>query len=306
MEQEHGYTYRKDDVLKRLRRIEGQTRGLQRMVDEDTYCIDVLTQVAAVTKALQAVSLSPARGPHQPLRRERRQGRRGRGPREGHRGRRRHRKAGALMSNTAPQTYDVTGMTCGHCELSVPGGGRRARGRPRGQGRPRHRPGHRDQRRAPRPDGASPPPSRRPATSWHEHVDPAARHSSVAASRSSRSRSGWVGWSARWPPSRWLTTTARKRRRWTWSARTATWSAWPRAQGGYTLTLGSIRAAGRARSAMSFTRPRSPTAPPVTAYDEQHERDLHLIVVRRDLTGFQHVHPTLDDRERPVERRRPT
>ena len=53
-----GYTHRKDDVLKRLRRIEGQTRGLQRMVDEDTYCIDVLTQVAAVTKALQAVSLS--------------------------------------------------------------------------------------------------------------------------------------------------------------------------------------------------------------------------------------------------------
>jgi DNA-binding FrmR family transcriptional regulator len=53
-----GYTNRKDDVLKRLRRIEGQTRGLQRMVEEDTYCIDVLTQVAAVTKALQAVSLS--------------------------------------------------------------------------------------------------------------------------------------------------------------------------------------------------------------------------------------------------------
>ena len=54
----HGYTHRKDDVLKRLRRIEGQTRGLQRMVDEDAYCIDVLTQVSAVTKALQAVSLS--------------------------------------------------------------------------------------------------------------------------------------------------------------------------------------------------------------------------------------------------------
>jgi DNA-binding FrmR family transcriptional regulator len=53
----HGYTHRKDDVLKRLRRIEGQTRGLQRMVEEDTYCIDVLTQVAAATKALQAVAL---------------------------------------------------------------------------------------------------------------------------------------------------------------------------------------------------------------------------------------------------------
>ena len=53
-----GYAHRKDDVLKRLRRIEGQARGLQRMVEEDTYCIDVLTQVAAVTKALQAVSLT--------------------------------------------------------------------------------------------------------------------------------------------------------------------------------------------------------------------------------------------------------
>jgi DNA-binding FrmR family transcriptional regulator len=52
-----GYTGTKEDYLKRLRRIEGQVRGLQRMVDEDTYCIDFLTQVAAVTKALQAVSL---------------------------------------------------------------------------------------------------------------------------------------------------------------------------------------------------------------------------------------------------------
>lgn len=52
-----GYTHRKDDYLKRLRRIEGQARGLQRMVEEDAYCIDILTQVAAMTKALQAVSL---------------------------------------------------------------------------------------------------------------------------------------------------------------------------------------------------------------------------------------------------------
>jgi DNA-binding FrmR family transcriptional regulator len=52
-----GYTGSKQDYLRRLRRIEGQVRGLQRMVEEDTYCIDVLTQVAAVTKALQAVSL---------------------------------------------------------------------------------------------------------------------------------------------------------------------------------------------------------------------------------------------------------
>lgn len=48
----------KDDYLKRLRRIEGQARGLQRMVEEEQYCIDILTQVAAMTKALQAVSLS--------------------------------------------------------------------------------------------------------------------------------------------------------------------------------------------------------------------------------------------------------
>ena len=52
-----GYTQDKDAYLKRLRRIEGQVRGLQRMVDEDTYCIDVLTQVSAVTRALQSVAL---------------------------------------------------------------------------------------------------------------------------------------------------------------------------------------------------------------------------------------------------------
>lgn len=52
-----GYASRKEDVLTRLRRIEGQARGLQRMVDEDAYCIDVLTQVSAMTKALRAVSL---------------------------------------------------------------------------------------------------------------------------------------------------------------------------------------------------------------------------------------------------------
>ena len=52
-----GYTATKDDLQKRLRRVEGQVRGLQRMVQADTYCIDVLTQVAAVTKALQGVAL---------------------------------------------------------------------------------------------------------------------------------------------------------------------------------------------------------------------------------------------------------
>ncbi|MDQ1396235.1 MAG: CsoR family transcriptional regulator, copper-sensing transcriptional repressor [Acidimicrobiaceae bacterium] len=52
-----GYANRKEDVQKRLRRIEGQVRGLQRMVDEDSYCIDVLTQISAATKALQSVAL---------------------------------------------------------------------------------------------------------------------------------------------------------------------------------------------------------------------------------------------------------
>jgi DNA-binding FrmR family transcriptional regulator len=52
-----GYTNDKDGYLKRLRRIEGQVRGLQRMVENDDYCIDVLTQISAATKALQAVSL---------------------------------------------------------------------------------------------------------------------------------------------------------------------------------------------------------------------------------------------------------
>ena len=53
----HGYSANKDDYLKRLRRIEGQIRGIARMVDEDQYCIDVLTQVSAATKALQNVAL---------------------------------------------------------------------------------------------------------------------------------------------------------------------------------------------------------------------------------------------------------
>jgi DNA-binding FrmR family transcriptional regulator len=52
-----GYTADKDAYLKRLRRIEGQVRGIARMVEEDKYCIDVLTQVAAVNKALHAVSM---------------------------------------------------------------------------------------------------------------------------------------------------------------------------------------------------------------------------------------------------------
>lgn len=53
----HGYTINKNDYLNRLRRIEGQVRGLQRMIDEDRYCIDVLTQISSATAALEAVAL---------------------------------------------------------------------------------------------------------------------------------------------------------------------------------------------------------------------------------------------------------
>lgn len=53
----HGYIASKDDYLKRLRRIEGQARGLQKMIDQEKYCIDILTQVSAMTKALQSVAL---------------------------------------------------------------------------------------------------------------------------------------------------------------------------------------------------------------------------------------------------------
>lgn len=53
----NGYTKDKDAYLKRMRRIEGQVRGIAKMIENDDYCIDVLTQVAAATKALQAVAL---------------------------------------------------------------------------------------------------------------------------------------------------------------------------------------------------------------------------------------------------------
>ena len=53
----HGYTDNKEAHLRRLKRIEGQVRGLARMIENDEYCIDVLTQISAATRALQAVSL---------------------------------------------------------------------------------------------------------------------------------------------------------------------------------------------------------------------------------------------------------
>ena len=52
-----GYTATKDQLSKRLRRIEGQVRGIERMVDEDRYCIDVLTQISAVSTALESLAL---------------------------------------------------------------------------------------------------------------------------------------------------------------------------------------------------------------------------------------------------------
>ncbi len=53
----HGYSTEKDQLQKRLARIEGQVRGVSRMVDEDRYCIDILTQISAVQKAVEAVAL---------------------------------------------------------------------------------------------------------------------------------------------------------------------------------------------------------------------------------------------------------
>lgn len=52
-----GYSMNRDDYLKRLKRIEGQVRGVQRMVEEDSYCIDVLTQISAINKAMQSVAV---------------------------------------------------------------------------------------------------------------------------------------------------------------------------------------------------------------------------------------------------------
>ncbi|WIM70526.1 metal-sensitive transcriptional regulator [Corynebacterium suedekumii] len=54
----HGYNENKAKYLARLKRIEGQTRGIHRMIDEDQYCIDILTQVSAVTSALENVALA--------------------------------------------------------------------------------------------------------------------------------------------------------------------------------------------------------------------------------------------------------
>jgi DNA-binding FrmR family transcriptional regulator len=54
----HGYSSQKDNYAKRMRRIEGQVRGIAKMIDEDKYCIDVLTQISAVNSALRSVALN--------------------------------------------------------------------------------------------------------------------------------------------------------------------------------------------------------------------------------------------------------
>jgi DNA-binding FrmR family transcriptional regulator len=54
----HGYSQQKDNYAKRLRRIEGQVRGIAKMIEDDQYCIDVLTQISAVNSAMRAVALS--------------------------------------------------------------------------------------------------------------------------------------------------------------------------------------------------------------------------------------------------------
>ena len=134
---QHGYIHDKDDYLKRLRRIEGQARGLQKMVEDEKYCIDILTQISAVTKALQSVALGllDEHLSHCVARRHRRRRARGRG--EDPRGVRGDRPARPVLSaarrapsppppqpeNEAPMsvtsTYSVTGMTCEHCVAAV-------------------------------------------------------------------------------------------------------------------------------------------------------------------------------------------
>lgn len=58
MTEHHGYTPQKDALARRMKRIEGQVRGIAKMIDDDKYCIDILTQVSAATKALETVALS--------------------------------------------------------------------------------------------------------------------------------------------------------------------------------------------------------------------------------------------------------
>ncbi|MBE8147038.1 metal-sensitive transcriptional regulator [Brevibacterium casei] len=58
MTEQHGYTPQKDALARRMKRIEGQVRGIAKMIDDDKYCIDILTQVSAATAAAHAVSIN--------------------------------------------------------------------------------------------------------------------------------------------------------------------------------------------------------------------------------------------------------
>lgn len=58
MTEQHGYTPQKDALARRMKRIEGQVRGIAKMIDDDKYCIDILTQISAVSSALRAVALN--------------------------------------------------------------------------------------------------------------------------------------------------------------------------------------------------------------------------------------------------------
>ena len=181
---EHQHSYiannTKDDYLKRLRRIEGQARGLQRMVEEEKYCIDILTQVSAMTKALEAVALGlldehMAHCVVDAVARRRRGGAdQAQGSLRRHRASRsllniRTHHRGPVMTMSQTSTYTVTGMTCGHCVASVTEEVQEIPGVEDVDGRPR--------RPAPSPSPVpspsmtppSRPPSRKPATSSHEH-----------------------------------------------------------------------------------------------------------------------------------------
>ena len=93
----HGYAGDKDVVLARLRKVEGQVRGIARMVDEDTYCIDILTQVSAATRALENVALLLLDDHLDHCVRDAAVARRRRGRREARRGLRRHRPPRPLL-----------------------------------------------------------------------------------------------------------------------------------------------------------------------------------------------------------------
>ena len=116
-----GYSDDKVAVLKRLKRIEGQVRGLTRMVEDDTYCIDVLTQVSRDDQGPGGRRAQAARRAPRPLRRQRRPRRRPRGRHQDQGSVGRHRASRPLMKGTrmTTETYRVTGMTCEHCVAAV-------------------------------------------------------------------------------------------------------------------------------------------------------------------------------------------